>query len=197
MLRALLLRWARPRSRALELARLRARFAAMPRRRLAGADAVAVAEELLRLRTELIAALGAVRSCAGCAHGHPLPHGRWGGGHCCGGSTLELFSQLEVWSLVLVGVRARELVAPDGDHAGCAFRGPTGCALSPRERPNVCVLYVCHELRQELEQSGRWPELKEPRRRAEQALRDLAKLAAPWGIEEPASIAAHAKTTEP
>jgi hypothetical protein len=41
-------------------------------------------------------------------------------------------------------------VAPRTDHAGCAFRGATGCTLALDHRPARCVHYLCETLRREL-----------------------------------------------
>ena len=120
-----------PRSRADEVAALRRRFAAAPVHD-GGPSGLSVTErdlalELRRLREALSVALAGVASCSGCARGHPLPHGRWRGGHCC-------------------GTRGERLSPPAGDHAGCAFRGPDGCSLAPADRPSLCVRYICREL---------------------------------------------------
>ncbi|MBW2453343.1 MAG: hypothetical protein JRI68_02480 [Deltaproteobacteria bacterium] len=139
-----------PRSRADELAALRARFAAQPTGRQASADARGLATELRELRLELYGVLHHAQVCADCARGHPLPAGRWDGGHCCSGKTLELFSQDEVAALKLAGTDGATLRPPRSDHAGCVFRGPAGCSLDPADRPTICVRYICSELRDEL-----------------------------------------------
>lgn len=61
----------------------------------------------------------------------------------------------------LAGVRARDLVPPEGDHAGCAFRGPTGCSLPPENRPSICVRYLCLELRAEVRAKPSWARVSE------------------------------------
>jgi hypothetical protein len=144
------------RSRADELAQLRARFRALSALPRGGQRAVELALELRALRERAHAELGRVASCAGCARGHPAPSGRWDGGHCCGGHTLELFSQDEVAALWLAGTRLRHLTPPSADHAGCTFRGPAGCSLAPAHRPTICVRYLCLSLREELRQRGDW-----------------------------------------
>ena len=58
-------------------------------------------------------------------------------------------------------MRARNLAPPDDDHAGCAFRGATGCSLEPEQRPNICVRYVCLELRAELIEKPEWRRVSE------------------------------------
>lgn len=140
-----------PRSRADEVAALRRRFAASEP---AGAEEVALALELRRLRLALSAALAGVTSCQGCSRGHPLPHGRWDGGHCCGTATRNVFTDDEIAALRLSGTRPADLVPPRGDHAGCAFRGPEGCALAVADRPSICVRFVCRELDDELRARG-------------------------------------------
>lgn len=97
-----------------------------------------------------------IQSCRGCARHHPLPEGRWPGGHCCGGKTLNIFSPEEVAALKMGGTRARDWRAPQSDHAGCVFRGPTGCSLEPEDRPSICLRYLCLELREELRAEPEW-----------------------------------------
>jgi hypothetical protein len=154
-----------PRSRADELAMLRARFTAQPTRRQASAEQNALADELRTLRTEAHAATQKVSSCERCAKGHPLPSGRWDGGHCCGGNTGNLFNPDEVAALKLAGTVATKLKPPSSDHAGCAFRGPVGCSLSPVDRPNICLRYVCLDLRAEMKDSGQWARISELNRK--------------------------------
>ncbi len=145
-----------PASRDEEMATLRARFRAQPSKREAGDEAVKSAERLRELRVEMAAAFENVEACHGCAKRRPAPHGHWPGGACCGSRTLDLFSPSEVASLALAGVRAKDLEPPSGDHAGCAFRGAAGCSLPPAHRPNICVRYVCLELRAELLEKPEW-----------------------------------------
>ncbi len=159
-LRYLVDRVRHPRSRAEVLREVRAKLAAEtdpPRaspaeRRLAG--------ELLELRAAMHEALGEVESCGGCAAGHPLPFGRWQGGHCCGTDTHTLFSREELAALKLSGTTPGHLVAPRSDHAGCAFRGPEGCSLDAAHRPNLCVRFLCRELSRELRDRGGRPKLR-------------------------------------
>lgn len=151
-----LLRRASPRSRADELESLRARFRAQPTAREAGREAVLCAKRLRELRVEMSAAFANVEACRGCGKGRPEPNGHWHGGSCCGSRTLDLFSPSEVAALKLAGVSAGDLRPPRGDHAGCAFRGETGCSLPPEQRPSVCVRYVCLELRAELLERPEW-----------------------------------------
>lgn len=159
--RALLDRLQHPRSRADELARLRARLRAEPGPEDGPPEEVALAHELKRLREQLIESLGEVQSCRGCARGHPLPWGRWVGGHCCGGRTEILFSDDEVAALRMSGSKAEALTPPRGDHAGCAFRGERGCSLEVADRPNICVRYFCPTLTSELQARGDLPRLRE------------------------------------
>jgi hypothetical protein len=143
-----------PRSRADEVAALRRRVAQAPGPKGVSAGEVEAAAALVRLRRELSAALAGVASCGGCARGHPLPHGRWSGGHCCGTRTDLVFTEDEVAALRLSGTTPARLRPPEGDHAGCAFRGPAGCSLDPADRPNICVRFICRELEEELEVRG-------------------------------------------
>jgi hypothetical protein len=138
-----------PRSRADEVLALRRRLAAEPEDR-----ARAAALELRHLRERLVAELGAVESCTRCAVGHPPPHGRFSGSHCCGLQTADAFNDDEVAALRQAGTRPGDLRLPKGDHAGCGFRGPTGCSLEARHRPNLCVRYLCPDLRRELHRRG-------------------------------------------
>ena len=149
-----------PRSRADDLARLRARFATQPSRASATPKQLQLAQTLRKTRQALANELHEVESCRRYAVGHDLPHGRWDGGHCCGIPTLNVFTPAEVASLKLAGTRATKLTPPRSDHAGCAFRGPQGCSLAPVDRPNVCLRYICPSLRQELLGQPRWARLK-------------------------------------
>ena len=143
-----------PRSRADEVAALRRRLMDATLE-APTAEEIEVAAELLRLRRALSEALMGVTSCSGCARGHPLPHGRWSGGHCCGTRTEQVFTDDEVAALRLAGTTAARLVPPPpGDHAGCAFRGPAGCSLDVADRPSLCVRFVCRELDDELREQG-------------------------------------------
>jgi hypothetical protein len=76
------------------------------------------------------------------------------GGDCCTGVTAELFSDDELAALVHGGTTVRELRAPRTEHAGCAFRGATGCTLAAADRPERCVTYTCGTLRRELHARG-------------------------------------------
>jgi hypothetical protein len=139
-----------PRSRADELLALRRRA------RVAGAGATprerALARELRALRAELAALTGPLASCSTCARG--LPGASWDGGHCCGGETAEIFDDAQLAALVLGGTRAADLRPPAGAHAGCAFRGATGCSLPPVDRPVLCVTYFCRDATRELARRG-------------------------------------------
>jgi hypothetical protein len=142
------------RSRADEVASVRRRLAASIGPGRASEEEAALAAELRRLREALVEALTGVASCSGCARGHPLPHGRWHGGHCCGTRTDLVFTDDEIAALRLGGTTPARLSPPDGDHAGCAFRGPAGCSLAPADRPNICVRFICRELDEELDERG-------------------------------------------
>jgi hypothetical protein len=142
-----------PRSRADELVRLRRRLTAAG---VAARDATprerAVAGELRALRAELHRAQQGLSSCGSCASGCVAPAGRWDGGFCCSGETANIFDDDEVAALALGGTTARDLVPPRDDHAGCAFRGATGCTLAPVDRPNLCLIYLCRDARREAHQ---------------------------------------------
>jgi hypothetical protein len=160
-LRQLVDRMRYPRTRADELAALRVRFAAQPSARHVTPELRELGAKLRQLRAEMAATLGHVEACSGCAKGHPEPSGHWQGGHCCGGRTLDIFSQAEVAALKVGGTRGSSLTPPAGDHAGCVFRGPRGCSLDPVDRPTICVRFVCLELRAELRERDDWRRLAE------------------------------------
>jgi hypothetical protein len=184
-----------PRSRAGEAAALRRRLAAAPGPGIASAEEVEAALAIRRLKVALAAAFGAPSSCGGCARGHPLPHGRWNGGHCCSGRTEEIFTDAEVAALRLAGTTpARLTLPPPSDHAGCAFRGPDGCSLDPGDRPALCAAYVCRDLEAELRDRGAHGAIKALRAelraaverfgRLQGALRD-GPIAPPWTSLQP------------
>lgn len=149
-----------PRSRADEVVTLRRRLAGAKGPAEAGAEARALALSLRQQREALSVALAGVTSCSGCSRGHPLPHGRWPGGHCCGTRTELVFTDDEVAALRAAGTTPADLSPPAGDHAGCAFRGPQGCSLAPADRPTLCVRFVCRELEDELRERGDLREIK-------------------------------------
>jgi hypothetical protein len=130
------------------------RLAAEPDAKAVGAEEAAAARELRALREEMSRAIGEVRSCRTCAVGHPPPHGHFAGGHCCGLRTEDAWNGDEVAALRQAGTLSKHLRMPHGDHAGCAFRGPTGCSLEVPNRPNLCLRYVCPELARELAARG-------------------------------------------
>lgn len=112
------------------------------------------ARQLRRLRETIIADTGQTRACTSCADGYPLPHGQWRGGHCCGGSTRELYSEHEIAALRAAGTGLADLRPPRSILAGCIFRGPGGCSIPAAHRPNICVSYRCPDLSRELMQRG-------------------------------------------
>lgn len=146
-----------PRSRADDLAALRRRLAAARSPRPAERE---LAVELRALRERLALMFAGVVSCSSCARGHPTPHGRFPGGHCCGARTTLVFTDEEVEALRLSGTTPFRLVPPRGDHAGCAFRGPRGCSLAAADRPNICVRFICMELEGELRERGDLREIR-------------------------------------
>ncbi len=120
--------------------------------------------------------LADVRSCASCATGCVYPHGAFAGGACCGTETHRVFSDEEVAALAAGGTRPRHLTVPAGEHAGCAFRGPSGCSLRAADRPNACIRYVCYELSRELYAAGRLEEVENLAETIQRAFEDLSAL---------------------
>lgn len=159
-LRHLIDRMRKPRSRADEVRSIRERLVAQPDARALGEhgtegrEELGAARELLTLRLEISAAMGAVESCKTCAIGHPPPHGHFQGGHCCGLRTEDAFNDDELAALRQTGTCVSDLQSPRGDHAGCSFRGETGCSLRTENRPNLCLRYVCPDLARELHGRG-------------------------------------------
>lgn len=143
------------RSRADQVREVRRRLVQEPAASASSAEEVELAHRARALKTELSRAMDGVLACGSCAKGHPLPHGQWSGGHCCGARTELLFTGDELAMLRLAGTRPRDLVAPRSAHAGCAFRGPTGCSLAAEHRPALCVRYLCSGLARELATQGR------------------------------------------
>lgn len=158
------------RARVAELGRLLARFEAQPGPWLADSRARALATRIVQLKRELSDALAEARACSGCARGCVAPAGFFEGGRCCGTATLEVFTQGEVRALKLAGVAPPSEPAEGGDErAGCLFRGPTGCSLEAEARPSRCLVYVCHELRIELEDTERAERIQALRRELDEA----------------------------
>ncbi len=143
-----------PVSRAEELLAVRRRLLAQPGRDSVSREEAELGERMGELREKLAQALVAPRSCSSCSRGYPLPEGRWNGGHCCSGDTLDIFNPDELAALRLSGTAPGDLVPPRADHAGCAFRGPLGCSLPAHHRPTICVRYLCRALRAELAEGG-------------------------------------------
>lgn len=154
----LLLRTRHVRTRADELIMLSARLRSQRAERPAE-DERAAAAELRALKTDVSGALARVTSCATCATGKRWPRGAFAGGDCCTGVTADLFSDDEVAALAQAGTEPGDLRAPTGDHAGCAFRGETGCTLEAEDRPERCVSYLCTILRRELHTRGELAEI--------------------------------------
>lgn len=171
---ALLRRWRGPTARAAEVADVRRRIAAAAREP-ASDEVRALALELRALRPQVLLAFQGVRACTGCGHGRPEPHGHWNGGFCCGGKTSGVFDDDEVAALALAGTRPGRLRPPAGDHAGCAFRGPTGCSLDAVDRPSLCVRFACRELEAELRASGRWERVRALTRQLEKTFARFVK----------------------
>lgn len=163
------------RGRGTKLGRLLARFEAQPGFRLADRRLREMAARMLQLKTRLSAELEGVRACSECARGCAMPSGHFDGGRCCGTSTLEVFTQAEVRAMKLAGIAPPLEPAADGaDEAGCLFRGARGCSLEPAGRPARCVVYVCAELRAELD--GAEPEgIHELRRQLDHAMKEFER----------------------
>jgi hypothetical protein len=145
-------------SRAAELAELKQRLRA-EREAVPDADERATALRIRALKDEIARAIAQPACCTSCADGLPAPGGTYAGGHCCSGRTPDIFVDDEVGALAQSGTRA--LAAPRDLHAGCAFRGPTGCSLAPADRATLCLRFVCDELRRELHRHGRLDEVEQ------------------------------------
>lgn len=160
-LRRLLNRLRHGAERAEELAQLRVRYENEPNATELEPEDVALALELKDLRERLSAEFSniSIHACTGCAKGHPLPYGRWPGGHCCGSRTDALFTPDELLALKLAGLGLEGLSPPKGEQSGCAFRGREGCSLNASHRPNLCVAYTCRDLEQELRKRSDTEEL--------------------------------------
>ena len=149
----LLIKLRQPASRARELIEFRKRL----RTELAAEvddDERALARSVLAQKRAVAAQLVAVTSCRTCATGQAFPVGHFDGGACCSGVTADLFDEHELAAIAHAGTRPHDLIAPQTDHAGCAFRGSTGCTLELAHRPARCVHYVCNTLRRELHTRG-------------------------------------------
>lgn len=158
-LQHLLDRLRQPKTRADEVRRLRVRLRDEPSSESVSAEEAAASAELLRLRRALKEAIGQVVSCRTCAVGHPPPHGHFAGGHCCGLQTEDAWNEDEIAALRQSGTQPEHLKLPVGDHAGCSFRGPTGCSLSVENQPNLCVRYLCPDLFREVYVRGDGPRI--------------------------------------
>lgn len=164
-------------SRAAELVALRDRLRRELRAR-PDAEELAAAAEVRRLKHALAGASGAVDECSRCGTGMPLPGGAFAGGFCCQAATADLFSDDEVALLAQGGTRLGDLTAPRSKHAGCSFRGETGCTLPTADRPAVCVRFACTELRRELHRKGRLDELERIEAALDEAYGRFARLRA-------------------
>jgi hypothetical protein len=147
------------RARRAELRALRAQFRTLPAASGANAPQRTLAFELRGRKEALLEALDDALgeeqpACRTCARGHPLPNGRWEGGHCCGSPTFNLFTPDEVRALGLGGTKPTDLRPPSSEQAGCTFRGSMGCSLAAVDRPNLCVRYLCRELSGQLARRG-------------------------------------------
>ena len=137
-----------------ELASLRLRLVAEPNQYEVSNRERQLAQDLRELRKQMIKLIVPVRACCTCGKGFPPPNGCWDGGYCCGGTTENVFSQVEIASLRAAGTDPDDFPAPDHRQAGCMFRSAIGCLLQPEHRPNLCVRYACRLLREEYENRG-------------------------------------------
>ena len=139
-----------PRVRAVELGRLRRQLAGALAGERPSRQEREAASRMRELRQLVTAELGEVDCCGQCTRGCARPQGIYDGGHCCSGNTSDVFNANEIAALAASGTRLRHLRAPREQLAGCAFRGPRGCSLDAADRPNVCAMYICRDLRREL-----------------------------------------------
>lgn len=172
--RLLLRRRGHPASRAAELVAVRARLRA-ERAIAIDADERALAAHVHAAKLAVLAATGAADACGRCARGQPAPVGVHAGGACCANDTAIVIDAHEIAALAHAGTRARDLVAPAvaDPHAGCAFRGATGCSLAPVHRPARCVHFACSELRAEVHTRGGRDALEAARATLAAAMRDF------------------------
>lgn len=119
-----------------------------------GDDERALSRILRASRERIARELGQLQVCSRCAAAYPLPASTWDGGYCCSGRTDALFDELELAALGQAGTRPRHMRPPRSAAAGCIFRGPTGCSLPPKHRPNICLRYLCTGAQRELHARG-------------------------------------------
>jgi hypothetical protein len=150
-----------PLSARLERRALKARIASV-RRAVAALDPrqrahlAGVARDLGTIRERIGSLTGEPTCCARCAARLPDPLPQFPGGHCCGSETSPITLELELAALLLGGFRP-DRARVTRVHAGCLFRTPRGCILAPRERPSLCVAYLCTDLKRELARAGSLP----------------------------------------
>jgi hypothetical protein len=171
----LLIKLRQPASRVDELVELRGRLRAQ-RVAAAGDDERALAHAIRAMKLAIAGELHGVESCGSCATGFPWPLGHYQGGACCAGVTADIFDDNEVAALALAGTRTRHLTPPHDDHAGCAFRGATGCSLPAAHRPARCVHYVCDTLRRELHARGRLDAIESALAALDRDMREFAAI---------------------
>jgi hypothetical protein len=169
----LLIKLRQPATRADELVELRGRLRG---HRVAAPDERALAHAIRTTKLAIADALHGVSSCSSCATGYPWPLGHYAGGACCGGVTADIFDDNEVAALALAGTRTRDLTPPHDDHAGCAFRGATGCSLAAADRPARCVHFVCDALRRELHARGQLDAVEDALAALDRAMREFAAM---------------------
>ena len=141
------------RSRVAFLRRRIARLAAGERARL---ESQARALDPIRERIALLT--GQPACCATCAARLPDGLPSLPGGHCCSSVDGPITLCAELAVLLLAGHRP-DRRRPTGLDHGCLFRSRQGCTLAPRERPSLCVRYMCSELTRELSRGDALPEI--------------------------------------
>ena len=113
----------------------------------------AEAHRLTGLRVTIGQLTGTPRCCGVCAARLPDAPPRFAGGFCCGSKSAPVTLERELAVLLLDGYRLAAAPATRA-HAGCLFRTPEGCTLSPAARPSLCVCYLCTDLKRELHARG-------------------------------------------
>jgi hypothetical protein len=137
------------------------------------------AGELARVRAEIGALTREPGCCERCvatslrAVGGPRA-GEPAGGLCCGGSTDEVFSPVDLAVLELVGRRASAPARRTARH-GCLFRAASGCLLAAGDRPSGCVRHMCRELAAVIHRRGDMPRVLALDAELEAGAREIAR----------------------
>jgi hypothetical protein len=111
------------------------------------------ARRLAEVRAEIARLTGRADCCAVCAARLPGAAAQFPGGHCCGSDTPPVTLEPELAILVLEGRRPHRLPATRV-LSGCLFRAPEGCTLGPRDRPCLCLAFMCSDLKMDLRRRG-------------------------------------------